>query len=389
MNSPLLPVYSRTNLTMIRGEGAYLFDDAGRRYLDFAAGIAVNSLGHCHPHAVKALKEQADALWHCSNLYHSPPLDRFAARLIDATFADKVFFTNSGVEAIECGVKMIRKFHFERGDTNRYRIITMEGGFHGRSLTAISASQNSLVMRGFEPAIDGFDQVPLNDLEAVFKAITPQTAGIMLEPIQGEGGIRSARFEFLQGLRKLCDSYGLLLFIDEVQCGMGRTGELFAHQMAGITPDICAIAKGIGTGFPLGACLATNHAASGMTLRSHGGTYGGNPLAMAVGNAVLDVILTSEFFTNVIKTGEYLKGGLVKLVLAFPQLFEEVRGRGLMLGLKTRIKHTDFVDALRTAGLLTVSAWDSTIRILPPLIINPSHCDEALHIIQKTSENWK
>lgn len=387
-DSPLLPVYNRTHLNMVRGEGVYLYDTDGKRYLDFAAGIAVNSLGHCHPAAVAALKKQADTLWHCSNLYHNPPLDLFAKKLTDATFADRVFFTNSGVEAVECGIKMIRKFHYERGDTGRYRIITMEGGFHGRSLTAISASRNSLIMRGFEPAVDGFDPVPLGDLDAVFEAITPETAGIMLEPIQGEGGIHCASPEFMQGLRQLCDKYGLLLFFDEVQCGMGRTGRLFAYQESGIEPDICSVAKGIGTGFPLGACLATQHAASGMTVRSHGGTYGGNPLAMAVGSAVVDVILSDGFFKNVIDLGEYLKGGLVKLVLKYPELFDEVRGRGLMLGIKTKVSHTKMVEALRAKGLLTVTAWDSTIRILPPLIIDKSHCDEAVAILNQISENW-
>ncbi len=375
---------------MVRGEGVYLFDDKGKRYLDFAAGVAVNSLGHCHPHVVKALKQQSEILWHCSNLYHTPWLHSFADRLVNMCFADKVFFTNSGVEAIECGIKMIRKYQFEKGYTDRYRIITLQGGFHGRSLTAISASGNSMVMRGFEPAVDGFDQVPFNDLKATFDAITPKTAGIMIETIQGEGGIRPVSAEYLQGVRKLCDDYGLLLMLDEVQCGMGRSGKIFAYEYAGITPDICTIAKGIGTGFPLGACLATNNAASGMTVRSHGGTYGGNPLAMVVGNAVLDILLADGFLANVNRTSDLLQSGLKGLVLGFPDLYEEVRGTGLMLGLKVKAphSHTRIVEQLRTQGLLTVAAWDNVIRILPPLIITETQVIEGLAALRQVSKSY-
>ncbi len=388
MRDALLPVYSRSHLTMVRGEGVYLYDDHGKRYLDFAAGVAVNSLGHCHPYVVKALQQQAEILWHCSNLYHTPWLHQFANRLTAMSFADKVFFTNSGVEAIECGIKMIRKYQAEKGYADRYRIITLQGGFHGRSLTAISASGNSLVMRGFEPAVDGFDQVPFADVEATFAAITPRTAGILIETIQGEGGIRPVPTEYLRAVRALCNEYGLLLMLDEVQCGMGRSGHLFAFEEAGITPDICTIAKGIGTGFPLGACLATDEAASGMTVRSHGGTYGGNPLAMAVGNAVLDVMLKEGFLTHVNQMAQLLVTGLRSLVLAFPDLYSEVRGMGLMLGLQVKAphSHTKLVEALREAGLLTVAAWDNVIRILPPLIIEEPHIIEGLAKLRQVSE---
>jgi len=386
--SAVLPVYRRSNITITRGEGVYLFSPDGKRYLDFAAGIAVNALGHCHPHLVEALKAQADTLWHCSNMYQIPGLTRFAERLVAASFADKVFFCNSGGEAVECGLKMLRKYHDATGHPERYRVITMEGGFHGRTLACISAGGNDIARKGYEPLVDGFDRAEFNNLQAVEAAIGAETAAILVEPIQGEGGIRIATHEFLQGLRKLADRHGLLLFIDEVQCGMGRTGALFAHEQAGVTPDIVSAAKGIGNGFPLAACLATDAAACGMTPGSHGSTYGSNPLAMAVGNAVLDVVLAPGFFEHVAHVGAYLKTGLQTLVNEFPRLLEDVRGTGLMLGLKTRMPHGDLVDRLRIAGLLTAPAENQVIRIVPPLIIEEKHVDEAMEILRGVAEEW-
>lgn len=379
--SSVLPVYRRSPIVITRGEGAYLFSADGKRYLDFASGIAVNGLGHCHSKIVAALKTQADQLWHCSNMYSMPGLERMAERLAAATFADKVFFCNSGTEAVECGLKIIRKYFDFTGKPERYRVITMEGGFHGRSLTCISAGGNEIAKNGYAPLVDGFDRVEFNNLAAVEKAIGSQTAAILVEPIQGEGGVRVATTEFLQGLRKLCDQHELLLFIDEVQCGMGRTGSLFAYEQAGVTPDIVSSAKGIGNGFPLAACLMTEKVASCMTPGSHGSTYGSNPLAMSVGNAVLDVILAPGFFDRVAKMGDTLKAALEELVKEFPAVFAEVRGQGLMLGLKTRVPHRELVEKLRDSGLFTAPAEDSVIRILPPLIIEQKHVDEALQIL--------
>lgn len=384
----ILPVYRRSSITISRGEGVYLFSPSGERYLDFASGIAVNALGHCHPHVTKALKDQADILWHCSNMYQMPGLSRMAERLTAACFADKAFFCNSGGEAVETGLKMIRKYQDMVGQPDRYRVITMEGGFHGRTLTCISAGGNEIARKGYEPLVDGFDRVPLNDLKAVEAAVTPKTAGILAEPIQGEGGVREATHEFLQGLRHLCDRHGLLLMIDEVQCGMGRTGALFAHEHAGVRPDIVSTAKGIGNGFPLGACLATEKVAACMTPGSHGSTYGSNPLAMAVGNAVLDVLLTPEFFEHVTQMGSLLKEGLQELVGRFPKLLKEVRGQGLMLGLQTRAPHMAMVDRLRGKHLLTAPAEDNVIRIVPPLIVEEQHIAEALQIIESVCEAW-
>jgi len=386
--SALLPVYRRSNIIMSRGEGVYLFSPEGKRYLDFASGIAVNALGHCHPHVVAALKNQAELLWHCSNMYQVPGLNRMAERLVEVSFADKVFFCNSGGEAVECGLKMIRKYHDATGHPERYRVITMEGGFHGRTLACISAGGNDIARKGYEPLMDGFDRAEFNNLASVEAAIGPETAAILVEPIQGEGGVNVATREFLHGLRSLSDRHGLLLFLDEVQCGMGRTGALFAHEQAEAKPDIVSSAKGIGNGFPLAACLTTDAVASAMTPGSHGSTYGSNPLAMAVGNAVLDVMLAPGFFAHVGQIGSYLKAGLEKLVQRFPDQFAEVRGTGLMLGLKTRKPHYEFVDQLRAAGLLTAPAENQVIRIVPPLIIEPSHVDEALEILQVTAKKW-
>ena len=387
--SSVLPVYRRSNITISRGEGAYLFSPDGTRYLDFASGIAVNSLGHCHPHVVEALKNQAGILWHCSNMYQMPGLSRLADRLIEVSFADKVFFCNTGSEAVECGLKMIRKYHDAKGNPDRYRVITMTGGFHGRTLACISAGGNDVARKGYEPLVDGFDRVEFNNLQAIQAAIGSQTAAVLVEPIQGEGGVNVASPEFLHGLRALCDQHGLLLFMDEVQCGMGRTGALFAHEQVGIKPDIVSVAKGIGSGFPLAACLTTDAAASAMTPGSHGSTYGSNPLAMAVGNAVLDVMLAPGFFGHVLRMGEQLKAGLQALVDAFPSVLAEVRGAGLMLGLKTQKNHMEFVDKLRLHKLLTAPAEDKVIRIIPPLIVEESHVCDALAIIQKVCEECK
>lgn len=383
--SAVLPVYRRCEITVSKGEGVYLFAPDGTRYLDFASGIAVNSLGHCHPHIVAALKKQADILWHCSNMYKMSGLDKFAESLTSACFADKVFFTNSGGEAVECGLKILRKYHDYKGNPDRYRVITMEGGFHGRSFACISAGGNEVARAGYEPLLDGFDRVEFNNLSAVEKAVTQKTAAILVEPIQGEGGVREASHEFLRGLRKIADDKGLLLFVDEVQCGMGRTGALFAHQQSGIAPDIVSTAKGIGNGFPLGACLVTDKVAECMTTGTHGSTYGSNPLAMAVGNAVLDVLLAEGFFANVENTGKYLRDRLELLAEEFP-VIEEVRGRSLMLGicLRKNTSHLELVNRLRENGLFTSPAEGNVIRIVPPLVINTSHVDEAVEIIKNT-----
>jgi acetylornithine/N-succinyldiaminopimelate aminotransferase len=373
---------------MVRGEGVYLIADDGQRYLDFAAGIAVNSLGHCHPHLVEALTKQAHTLWHCSNLYRMPELERLSERFVEHTFADTVFFTNSGAEAVECGIKMIRKYHSAK-NTPRPRIITVAGSFHGRTLACISAGKNARAIDGYAPLLDGFDQVPFADIAALRNAITEQTGGILLETVQGEGGVRPHSKEYLQEVRKIANEHGLLLFLDEVQCGMGRTGTLFAFEAYGITPDICSIAKGIGSGFPLGACLATERAASGMTMGSHGGTYGGNPLATSVGNAVLDIVLEDGFMAEVNSSGNLLKQGLQEIAGEFPALVEEVRGIGLMLGVKTHVSAHEMVERLRNNKLLTVAAsGDNVIRFVPPLIINREHIGEAISILRQTCERW-
>lgn len=373
----VLPTYARADVAFERGEGAYLYTTEGERYLDFAAGIAVNALGHAHPHLVAALSEQAGKLWHTSNLFRVPGQERLAERLCAATFADTVFFTNSGAEALECAIKMVRKYHSASGTPERYRLITFEGAFHGRTLATIAAGGQEKLLSGFGPPVDGFDQVPLGDIEAARAAITPQTAGFLIEPIQGEGGMRSATSPFLRGLRALADEHGLLLLLDEVQCGNGRTGRLFAYEHAGIEPDILATAKGIGGGFPMGACLATHRAAHGMTVGSHGSTFGGNPLAMAVGNAVLDVLLDPEFLAHVRQMGLRLRQRLAEIGDAHPGMIEEVRGEGLMLGLKVGPPAGDVVAALRAQNTLSVAAGDNVVRLVPPLIIGEDELREA------------
>jgi acetylornithine/N-succinyldiaminopimelate aminotransferase len=386
--SAVLPVYNRTNLTFSHGEGVYLFTPEGEKYLDFAAGIAVNSLGHSHPKLVKALTEQAKKLWHVSNLYQIQGLEPLAEKLVANSFADKVFFCNSGAEAVECGIKMIRKYHDETGNPDKYRIVCFMGAFHGRTLATISAGEPGKNTKGFEPLVDGFDHVDYGDLEAVKKAITPQTGGILIEPIQGEGGIKPAPEGFLKALRELCDKHGLLLMYDAVQCGMGRTGKLFSHEWVGVNPDIASSAKGIGGGFPMGACLATDKAAQGMKPGSHGSTYGSNPLAMAVGNAVVDELLSKGFLDNVVTQGIYLRERLKALHQRFPEVIEEIRGVGLMIGVKMRVPNLDFVNALRAEKLLTVQASDNVLRVMPPLILQKEHIDEALPKFEAACEKF-
>jgi acetylornithine/N-succinyldiaminopimelate aminotransferase len=383
-----MPTYQRADLAFERGEGAYLFATNGRRYLDFVSGIAVTALGHAHPHLVAALTEQAKKLWHLSNLYQIPGQQRLAERLVAASFADSVFFCNSGAEAIECGLKLTRKYHDENDHPERYRVITIEGAFHGRTLATIAAGGQEKHLKGFDPAVDGFDKVAFGNLNELRAAITGQTAAILIEPVQGEGGMRPASAEYLQALRRVADEFGLLLFFDEVQCGMGRTGRLFAHEWAGIEPDILATAKGIGGGFPMGACLAKERVAKALTVGSHGSTFGGGPLAMACGNAVLDVLLGDGFLAEVERMGRLLRTRLEALVKRHPGIFAEVRGAGLMLGLKCVVTNTDVVGRLREAGLLTAGAGENVVRILPPLIVTESHIDEALGIIDGVCAAW-
>src|SRR3954454_13191955 len=351
----LLPTYARANVAFVRGEGAYLFDEEGRRYLDFGAGIAVNVLGHAHPHLVEALREQAGKLWHTSNPYRVPGQEKLARRLIDATFADTVFFTNSGVEAIEASIKTARRCHFANGVPGRFRIVTLEGAFHGRTLAAIAAGGQKKYLEGFGPKVEGFDQVPFGDAGALAEAVTDATAALLIEPIQGEGGLRPVPPEFLRHLRALCDERGMLLIFDEIQTGIGRTGKLFAHEWAGVAPDIMAIAKGIGGGFPMGACLATAEAAKGMTTGTHGTTFGGNPLAMAVGNGVLDIVLAPAFLRHVEQMGLLLKQRLAEMKDRHPAFVAEVHGEELMLKLRPHIPNTDLVEDVGGQKLLTIA----------------------------------
>ncbi|MBO6678066.1 aspartate aminotransferase family protein [Parvibaculum sp.] len=378
MITPVLPTYARADLEFEKGEGPYLVTANGERYLDFGAGIAVNAFGHAHPHLVAALADQAGKVWHTSNIYRIPGQEKLARRLVEATFADTVFFTNSGAEALECAIKMARKYHAAGGAPERYELITMEGAFHGRTLATIAAGGQKKYLEGFGPAMPGFPQVPFGDMKALEAAIGPATAGILVEPIQGEGGIRVIPNEDLRRIRNLCDEKGILLVLDEVQTGVGRTGKLFAHELAGITPDIMAIAKALGGGFPVGACLATEDAARGMTAGTHGSTFGGNPLAMAVANAVMDLALDENFLPHVNMLGLKLRQKLAMLADRYPRIIEGVRGEGLMLGLKCRVTNTDLVAALREEKMLTVGAGDNVVRLLPPLVIEESHLDEAM-----------
>jgi acetylornithine/N-succinyldiaminopimelate aminotransferase len=387
--SPVLPTYKRADIAFTRGDGPYLFDEQGERYLDFGAGIAVNALGHAHPHLVAALRAQADKLWHTSNLYRIPEGERLAARLVEATFADTVFFANSGAEAVECALKIARRYHYSNNATERWRFITFEGAFHGRTLAMIAAGNSPKYLEGFGPKVDGFDSVPFGDFDAVVAATSPATAGILIEPIQGEMGVRTPPEGFLKRLRQFCDQKGILLILDEVQTGMGRTGRLFAHEWAGITPDIMAVAKGIGGGFPLSACLATERAAKGMNLGSHGSTYGGNPLAMAVGNAVLDVVLTPAFLDHVRRISSHFQQQLAGLQAGHPRVIAEIRGQGLLLGLKLNVPSAAFLDRLRGNRMLGVGATENVVRLAPPLIINESHLDEAVAALSRTCASFE
>src|SRR5436190_8180804 len=366
--SHLLPTYARVDLAFERGEGVWLTATDGERYLDFTSGVAVNALGHAHPHLVAAITEQAKKVWHVSNLYRIPEAERLAGRLCAASFADLVFFANSGAEAMECAIKMARKYQSVSGKPERYRIITFEGAFHGRTLATLAAGGQKKYLEGFGPVVEGFDQMPFADLEATKRAIGPQTAAIIIEPIMGEGGVRVAPPEFLRALRKLCDEHGLLLVFDEVQSGMGRSGELFAHQRCGVTPDIMGLAKALGGGFPLGACLATAEAGKGMTAGTHGSTFGGNPLAMAAANAVLDVMLADGFLERVRRTSLVLKQRLAEIKDRYPTVISEVRGEGLLVGLRAVVPNGELVDALRAEKVITVAAGDNVVRLLPPLI---------------------
>lgn len=382
----VMPTYSRIDIVFERGVGCFLYDSTGRRFLDFTSGIAVNALGHAHPYLVEKLHEQAQKLWHTSNLFRSAGQEKLASRLVARLpFADTMFFTNSGVEAWECGIKTIRKYHTATGTPERYRFIVAGGCFHGRTMTAIAASGQDKMVKGFGPLLDSFDRVPYDDLAAVRAAITPHTAAINVEPILGEGGIRPASPGYLKGLREIADEHGLLLFFDEIQTGVGRTGKLFAYEWEGIEPDVMCIAKGIGGGFPVGACLASEKAAVGMVPGTHGSTFGGNPLAMAVGNAVMDVIEQPGFLDRVIEAGTLLQGGLEDLVRRHPSVLEEVRGRGLILGLKAKVPVGTLVDRLRDNGMLVVSAADNVIRILPPLVVSDDEIGEALAILDRTA----
>jgi acetylornithine/N-succinyldiaminopimelate aminotransferase len=374
----VLPTYNRTPLRFERGEGSWLWTADGEAYLDFGSGIAVNLLGHAHPALVRTLTEQAGRLWHVSNLYEIPRQEELARRLTGATFADTVFFTNSGTEAMECAVKMARKYFHAAGAPERHRIITFEGAFHGRSSAGIAASGGAKMVTGFAPLLPGFDQVPFFDLETAEKVITRETAAILVEPIQGEGGVRPVPEGGLRALRALCDRHGLLLILDEIQCGMGRSGKLFVHETEGITPDIMLVAKGIGGGFPLGACLASERAASGMTAGTHGSTYGGNPLGCAVGSAVMDAVTAPGFLNRVAEAGVRLRQGLEALAERHQGVLNGVRGAGLMQGLRVAGEPAAFVKAGIAAKILTIPAADQTVRVLPPLTISDDDIDEGL-----------
>jgi len=383
VSSHLLPTYARVDLAFERGEGAWLYTAAGEKYLDFTSGVAVNALGHAHPRLVKALEEQAKKVWHVSNLYRIPEGERLAARLCDLTFADFVFFQNSGAEACECAIKVARKYQSSNGKPERYRLITFEGAFHGRTLAAIAATGNKKYLEGFGPPVEGFDQVPFGDLDAVKRAITKETAGIMIEPVQGEGGVRVASTAFLRALRQLCDDKDLVLIFDEVQTGFARTGDMFAYQHTGVVPDVMPIAKALGGGFPVGACLATTKAAKGMTAGTHGSTFGGNQLAMAVGNTVLDVMTADGFMDNVRRMTLLMKQRLAEIKDRYPSVLAEVRGEGLLMGLRMIPPASTMVDELRAEKMLTVSAGDNVVRLLPPLIIGETEVAEAVARIDR------
>jgi acetylornithine/N-succinyldiaminopimelate aminotransferase len=387
--TPLMPVYPRSPVRPVRGEGVYLYGEEGERYLDFAAGIAVNLLGHGHPYLTQKIQEQVATLMHVSNLYGSPQGEALARRLCDLTFADTVFFTNSGVEAVECSIKTARRYHYAKGNANKHDLITFSNAFHGRTMATISATDQAKMIDGFAPLLPGFKVVEFNNLDAALAAVDENTAGFLVEPIQGEGGIRPASNEFLAGLRAACDERDLMLVYDEVQCGVARTGALYAYQHYGVAPDIMATAKGIGGGFPMGACLATENAASGMVIGTHGSTFGGNPLAMAAGQAVLDVVANEEFLSSVRQKGERLRAALEQMIPNHDHLFESVRGVGLMLGIRMKTDSRAFVNYLRTKGLLTVAAGDNVMRVLPPLIIEEEHIREFVDTLSAAAAEYE
>ena len=387
--TPLMPVYPRCGVRPVRGEHCHLISEDGTRYLDFASGIAVNILGHSHEHLIGAIARQAATLMHVSNLYGSPQGEHLAQRLVDLTFADTVFFTNSGAEAVECAIKTARAYHQHVGNDDKYELITFVNAFHGRTMATISASNQEKMHKGFLPLLPGFRYVEFDDLEGVKAAMGPNTAGFLIEPIQGEGGIRAASQEFMDGLRKLADDNDLMLIFDEVQCGVARSGTFYAYEQYGVEPDILATAKGIGGGFPLGACLATEKAARGMVAGTHGSTYGGNPLAMAAAEAVLDVVANDAFLADVRAKGERLRGRLEQFIGNYPDLFDSVRGRGLMMGVKLKVEPRPFVAHMRdNHQLLTVSAGDNTVRILPPLVIDDSHIDEFMDRLSAAAQSY-
>ncbi len=382
MISEVMPTYGRVEVAFEKGEGPYLYDGDGNRFLDFTTGIAVTSLGHAHPHVVAALTEQAGKLWHTSNLYRISGQERLAQRLVANSFADTVFFCNSGAEAMEACIKMARKYHSADGHPERYRIITIEGAFHGRTLATLAAGGQEKHLEGFGPVVEGFDQVAAADADAVKAAIGPETAAIIVEPVQGEGGVRVMSPSYFKSLRKIADEAGILLIFDEVQTGMGRTGTLFAHEWEGVAPDIMALAKALGNGMPIGACLATAEAAKGMTPGTHGSTFGGNPLAVAAANAVLDVMLEDGFFEHVGRMAGLLTQKLAGIADAHPDVIEEVRGQGLLIGLKCKTTNTDLVDAMRAEGVLTVPAGDNVVRLIPPLVIDEDQVEEAMTALE-------
>ncbi|HEX8061860.1 MAG TPA: aspartate aminotransferase family protein [Allosphingosinicella sp.] len=387
--TPLMPVYPRSPVRPVRGEGVYLYGEGGEKYLDFASGIAVNLLGHGHPHLTKAIQEQAATLIHVSNLYGSPQGEALAQRLVDNTFADTVFFTNSGAEAVECAIKTARRYQHHHGRPEKHDLITFRNAFHGRTMATISATDQAKLRDGFAPLLPGFTVVEFDDLEAAEAAVDDNTAGFLVEPVQGEGGIRPASVEFMRGLRRICDERDLMLVLDEVQCGVARTGTLYAYEHYGIEPDILASAKGIGGGFPMGACLATEKAAAGMVVGTHGSTYGGNPLAMAAGQAVLDVVADPEFLERVSRMGERLRGALEQMIPNHDHLFESVRGLGLMLGVRMKTDSRAFVGYLREHGLLTVAAGDNVMRVLPPLIIEEEHVTEFVERLSEAARQYE
>jgi acetylornithine/N-succinyldiaminopimelate aminotransferase len=384
----VMPTYARSELMFDRGEGPYLYATNGRRYLDFSSGVAVTSLGHAHPRLIAALTEQAHKLWHCSNLYQIAGQKRLAERLVALSFADTVFFCNSGAEAMEGAIKVARKYHAASGHEERYRLIACEGSFHGRTLATLAAAGNEKYLKGFGPPAPGFDHVAYGNLNEMRAKVSKETAGIIVEPVQGEGGLAAASADYLKGLRAICDEFGLLLVFDEVQSGMGRTGKLFAHEWAGVTPDIMALAKGLGGGFPIGAFLATEQAAKGMTAGTHGSTFGGNPLAMAVANEVVTVMAEPGFLPHVQRVATVLRAKLDALVKVHPKVLAEVRGKGLLIGFKCAVPNSEVVEKLRGDGLLTVAAGDNAVRLLPPLIIEEQHVDEAVGMIDTVARSW-